>query len=202
MIDHLVIPVQHQILAPFSRLLHRRGTSANAITVAGFALGALVLPLLAFGYFGWALVLILANRLSDGLDGSVARLSRPTSRGAFLDIALDFVFYALVPLGFALADPAQNAIAAAVLIASFVGTGSSFLAFAVIAAKTGKSSARFPHKGIHYLGGLAEGTETILVFVAMCLWPASFPVLAYGFAVACLITTCSRWWQGWLAFAD
>ena len=144
--------------------------------------------------------LILLNRLSDGLDGAVARLGQPTDRGAFLDIALDFVFYALVPLGFALNDPAANAIPAAVLIASFAGTGSSFLAFAAIAAKSGMRAPEYPTKGIYYLGGLTEGFETIVFFVVLCLFPEAFPVLAYIFAAACTVTTVLRWRQGWVAF--
>jgi hypothetical protein len=107
-----------------------------------------------------------------------------------------------VPLGFALGDPVANALPAAVLIASFVGTGSSFLAFAVIAAVRGQRAADFPAKGIYYLGGLTEGGETILFFTLACLWPAAFPTLAYGFAALCLLTTLLRWHQGWTAFAE
>jgi phosphatidylglycerophosphate synthase len=162
----------------------------------------LAVPALAAGWSWVALALILANRLADGLDGEVARLSRPTDRGAFLDIALDFLFYALVPLGFAFADPVANALPAAVLIAAFVGTGSSFLAFSVIAAKRGLAPSRYPSKGIFYLGGLTEGFETIAVFVAMCLFPAAFPALAWVFAAACAVTTLTRWREGWKAFRD
>ena len=50
-------------------------------------------------------------------------------------------------------------------------------------------------------GGLAEGFETIAVFVAMCLLPESFPLIAYGFAALCALTTVIRWRQGWLAFS-
>jgi phosphatidylglycerophosphate synthase len=201
-IDAAILPVQRRALSPLASALHARGVGADRITIAGFAIGALVVPALALGWYIVALVLILVNRLADGLDGEVARLSRPTDRGAFLDIALDFVFYALVPLGFAFADPAANALPAAVLIATFVGTGSSFLAFSVIAAKRGLSPSRYPTKGIFYLGGLTEGFETIAVFVAMCLFPAAFPVLAWVFAAACAITTLTRWLHGWRAFSD
>jgi phosphatidylglycerophosphate synthase len=145
--------------------------------------------------------LILLNRLADGLDGALARRIGATERGAFLDIALDFVFYALVPFGFALADPERNALSAAALLATFVGTGSSFLAFAAIAAQRGLKAPDFATKGLYYLGGLTEGAETIALFVAMCLWPAAFPGLAYAFAVLCLATTLTRWRWGWEAFA-
>lgn len=170
--------------------------------MAGFLLGALALPALAFGLYGVALGLIALNRLMDGLDGAVARLSGPTDRGAFLDIALDFVFYALVPLGFALADPARNALPAVVLVTAFVGTGSSFLAFAAVAAKRGLDAERYPTKGIYYLGGLTEGFETIALLVLMCLFPALFPPLAYAFAAACALTTLTRWRQGWVALSS
>ncbi len=201
MIDAAVLPLQRRLLeAPAHRLV-ALGIGADQITVAGFVLGALALPALAFGLYGLALALIVVNRLMDGLDGAVARLTGPTDRGAFLDIALDFVFYALVPLGFALTDPAQNALPAAILIAAFVGTGSSFLAFAAIATKLGIRSANYPSKGIYYLGGLTEGAETIALFVLMCLVPGLFPVLSYVFAAACTVTTLMRWWQGWVALS-
>ncbi|MEE4346922.1 MAG: CDP-alcohol phosphatidyltransferase family protein [Paracoccaceae bacterium] len=200
MIDALILPAQRRVLHPLALALHRRDVTADSISLAGFGLGILAVPALAFGWFGLALALILLNRLADGLDGAVARMGAPTDRGAFLDIALDFVFYAVVPLGFALADPAANALPAAVLIAAFVGTGSSFLAFAVIAAKRGMRAEDYPSKGIFYLGGLTEGFETIALFVAMCLWPALFAPLAYVFAAACALTTLTRWWQGWRAF--
>ncbi len=202
MIDAALLPLQRRALARPALALHRRGVSADQISVAGFAVGLLAVAALATGWFTLALLLILLNRLADGLDGPVARHGTPTDRGAFLDIALDFAFYALVPLGFAIADPDANALPAAALIAAFVGTGSSFLAFAAIAGKRGDRAPRYPTKGIFYLGGLTEGAETIAVFVAMCLWPAAFPVLAWIFAAACLVTTLTRWRQGWIAFSD
>ncbi|MDW4549075.1 CDP-alcohol phosphatidyltransferase family protein [Defluviimonas sp. D31] len=201
MIDRYLLPLQRAALVRPARALVRRGVGADQVTLAGFGLGLIAVGALAAGAYTLALFLIAMNRLADGLDGAVAREVGPTERGAFLDIALDFVFYALVPLGFALADPAANALAAAALIAAFVGTGSSFLAFAAIAARRGLSAEAYPAKGIYYLGGLTEGAETIAVFAAMCLWPAAFPTLAWSFAALCAITTLSRWHQGWSAFA-
>ncbi|RMH47277.1 MAG: CDP-alcohol phosphatidyltransferase family protein [Alphaproteobacteria bacterium] len=201
MIDAAIQPLLHRLLAAPARRLAAMGVGADQITLAGFALGLLACAAAAAGAWGAALVLLLANRLADGLDGAVARITGPTDRGAFLDIALDFLFYALFPLGFALADPGANALAAAVLIAAFVGTGSSFLAFAALAAGRGQRAPRFPAKGIYYLGGLTEGFETIAIFVAMCLFPQAFPAIALGFALACAVTTVLRWRQGWIALS-
>ena len=110
------------------------------------------------------------------------------------------MFYGFVPLGFALADPDRNALAAAVLLLAFIGTGSSFLAFAAVAGSRGMQAAGRPGKGIYYLGGLAEGTETVALFIAMCTWPAAFAPIAYFFSGLCLLTTLARWWWGWQAF--
>jgi phosphatidylglycerophosphate synthase len=202
MIDAMILPLQRSLLHPPAQRLAALGLRADQITIAGFVLGLCALPALAFGAHGAALVFILLNRLADGLDGAVARIVGATDRGAFLDTALDFLFYALVPLGFALFDPGANALPAAVLIASFVGTGSSFLAFAVIAARRGIVSHGYPAKGIYYLGGLTEGAETIAFFVAICLVPSAFPILALVFAAACAVTTLTRWHMGWRAFSD
>ena len=144
--------------------VRRRG---GYIDGTGFLFGAGSAVLIGTGFEKTALIPFFVNRLLDGLDGAVARLTGPTDRGAFLDIALDFAFYAMVPLAFAIANPAANAMAACLLLASFMGTASSFLAFAVIAAKRGISSTAFPQKGIYYLGGLTEGTETVIAFTAI-----------------------------------
>ncbi|ETD87280.1 CDP-alcohol phosphatidyltransferase family protein [Rhodobacter capsulatus] len=201
MIDRFLYPRQERLLRPVARWLVRRGATADGLTVAGFALGLSAVPFLWGGYYGAALVGILLNRLFDGLDGAVARVAGPTDRGAFLDISFDFFFYATIPFGFALADPGANALAAAALVTAFVGTGSSFLAFAILSERRGIARDAYPTKGIQYLGGLTEGAETIALFVAMCLWPAQFPALAFGFAILCLITTGLRWHHGWAVLA-
>lgn len=180
--------------------LHGQGVRADAVTLSGFALGMLALPLIAMGHPLWALVAMAANRLGDGLDGALARLDMPTDRGAFLDIAFDFMFYASVPLGFALSDPAANALPAAVLLFAFMGTGSSFLAFAILAERRGLTSTAFPQKGFYYLGGLTESTETMAIFVLMCVVPSWFGPLAYGFAALCGLTTGVRIMAGVVAF--
>ena len=184
------------LLTPLLKALGRRlvqaGMGANTLTVTGFVLGLAAALAIAWQAYTLGLGLLLASRLLDGLDGTVARLTRPTDAGGFLDIALDFLFYASIPLAFAVADPAANALPAAVLLASFIGTGSSFLAFAALAEKRGLSDTSLPGKSFYFLGGLTEATETIAVFAAMCLWPQHFAPLAYGFAALCVITTALR----------
>jgi phosphatidylglycerophosphate synthase len=178
-----------------------RGYSADQVTFAGFGLGLFTALCITLGFYAFAILPLLASRALDGLDGAVARTGVATDRGAFLDIGLDFVFYGLIPLAFAATNPEDNALAAATLLAAFVGTCSSFLAYAIIAEKRGLKSVEYPTKSFYYLGGLTEGTETIACFVAMCLWPQHFAALAYFYAALCLITTITRLLAGWRAFA-
>jgi len=192
MFDRALNAALQRPLKSMAGVMVRRGWRADQVTWVGFALGLLAVPLIALGHAPWALLAMALNRLADGLDGSMARLTQPTDRGAFLDISLDFLFYASIPLAFALADPANNALAAAVLIYSFIGTAGTFLAFAVLAAKRGLSSTAYPGKGFYYLGGLTESFETLLVFTLMCLWSGWFVTLAYGFATLCALTTVTR----------
>jgi phosphatidylglycerophosphate synthase len=177
-----------------------RGVGADALTWTAFVAGAAAAGAVALGAFGWAIVLLGLNRVLDGLDGAVARVTGPTDRGGFLDITLDFLVYAAIPLGFAVADPAANALAAAVLLFTFVGTASSFLAYAVFAAKRGVSTERRGRKSLYYLGGLAEGTETTVVLLAMCAFPHAFVPLAYGFAALCAVTAAARVYAGIVTF--
>jgi phosphatidylglycerophosphate synthase len=190
------------LLQAGARTLVQLGVGADVVTWAGFALGLGGAAGIALGSPGLGLALILTSRLADGLDGAVARLTRTTDRGAFLDITLDFLFYASVPLAFALADPARNALAAAVLLAAFIGTGSSFLSMAVLAERRGLTSVDYPHKGLYYLGGLTEAGETLACFALMCLWPAGFAPLALGFAALCGLTLAARLHAGWRLLGD
>jgi phosphatidylglycerophosphate synthase len=197
MLDRAAIALFAPALERVARVLVRAGIGADGITLFGFALGLAAAVCIALDRPLAGLALLLASRLMDGLDGAVARLTRPTDRGAFLDITLDFLFYASMPLAFAIADPAAHALPAAVLLAAFMGTASSFLAFAVLAERRGLKSEDYPQKGIYYLGGLTEATETLICFALMCLWPQHFALWAYGFASLCLLTVTTRLLAGW-----
>lgn len=197
MIDARLLPLQRTLMVPPARWLVARGVRADQITLVGCAIGVLAALAAALGLYPLALLGLFLNRLADGLDGAVARLTKPTDRGAFLDIALDFVFYALFPIGFIFADPTTNGLPGSVLIASFVLTGTSFLAFSIIAERRGLQADDYPTKGIYYLGGLAEGAETIAVFAAFCLFPSAFAWLAWVFAAVCLVTSITRYMAGW-----
>lgn len=173
-------------------LIARTGISANAVTLLAFVIGALAGVAVAYQHFLVGLALIVVSRLGDGLDGAVARIRGKTDYGGYLDIVLDFFFYGAIPVGFALADPAANAVPAAVLVFSFYVNGASFLAFAILAERRRLATVARGEKSIFFTTGLAEATETITVFVLACVFPAWFPLLAYVFAAVCFYTALSR----------
>ena len=191
MLDAKLRPLIDPPLNRAGAALARLGVTANALTFIGLALGLGGAGAIALGHIGWGLALICANRLCDGLDGAVARVRGPSDLGGYFDIVADFAFYVSVPLGFGILG-AANTLPALVLVASFVLTGVSFLAFAVIAGKRGATTEAHGRKSFFYSTGLAEGTETIAVFIAMCLFPAWFAVLAYGYAALCVLTVFQR----------
>jgi len=184
-------------LAEVARRVASFGIGADAISIVGFALGLLAAGLVAAGHPSVGLLLFLVNRLADGLDGAVARVNGITDRGGFLDIVFDFIVYAAMACAFALHDPAANALPAACLLFAFMGTGSSFLAFATMAGRRGLTTEARGKKSLYYLGGLTEGSETIAFFVLSCLKPQWFPVLAWLFAAMCWLTTAARIVTGW-----
>jgi phosphatidylglycerophosphate synthase len=189
----LIDPPLERLAAP----LAARGLSANGATLTGFAFGLAAIAALALEAYLAGLALLLVNRACDGLDGALARRRGLSDLGGFLDIVLDFIVYAGIPFAFALADPAANALPAAFLILSFVGTGTSFLAFAIMAAKRGLATDLRGKKSLYYLGGLTEGTETILTFVLACLLPDFFPLIAWVFGALCWLTTATRIAVAW-----
>lgn len=199
MFDSRIRPLIDRPLKSAAKRVYAMGVTANGLTVSGMIIGILAGILIAQEAYLAALVLVLINRLVDGLDGAVARLAGPTDFGGYLDIVADFVFYVSIPLGFALAGTA-NLLPAVILLAAFALTGVSFLAFAAIASKRGLETRAHGVKSFFYSTGIAEGSETILAFVLMCLWPASFGLIAGVFAAICFLTVLQRSILAWVTF--
>ena len=179
------------------RQLSAMGVSANVVTCAGFAIGMSGAVAIAFDAVVVGLVLILFSRLADGLDGAIARATQKTDLGGFLDIVLDFIFYGAVPLAFAVLNPEQNALPAAVLLLSYFANGSTFLAYAIMAEKRNIETTAQGVKSLYYMTGLAEGGETIAAIILSCLFPAYFPFIAYGYAALCYASAAARIVLAW-----
>lgn len=167
--------------------LARRGVSAEALTVAGFAIGVAGCLAVLGEYYGLALLCLLLNRLADLLDGAIARATSVTDFGGFLDILLDLLVYSGFVLAFAVGRP-ENAVPAAVLIYTFLATGASFLAAANIAAKRGITREPPERKSFFYKAAIVEGVETTAYLVVICLLPGHFAVVTYVFAAICWVS--------------
>jgi phosphatidylglycerophosphate synthase len=202
MLDARLRPLIDPPLNGIARFLIGLGATPNLVTALGFGFTLLNFASLGFAHYGLALVCIALSRLMDGLDGAVARQlhfkdagshvhTGESDLGGFLDIVSDFIFYAGTAFFFAVGQP-QDALFAAFLIFSFVASGVTFLAYAILAAKRGINHVQQGRKSFFYLGGLTEGTETILFFVLVCLLPAYFSAMAGVFGILCFVTALGR----------
>lgn len=201
MFDAQLRPLIDRLLNPIGRGLVALGMTANQVTMIGAAFGLIAAGCVAAGLFYPALWFVIANRVIDGLDGAVARASRSSDFGGYLDIVSDFIFYSAIPMAFAVARP-ETALAAAFLIFSFIGTATSFLGFAILAEKHQVTTKIRGKKVFYYLGGLTEGTETILLFLAMLVWPDYFSLMAIVFGILCWVTTGTRIYAAYRQFND
>ena len=177
----------------------RRGVGAVPVTVVGFALGVGACVAIAFDERWVALALWFANRLADGLDGAVARLVGPTDRGGFVDIVADFAVYAGFVVGVAYAHPDAR-VAAVVLLGAYYVSGAAFLAWSSLAERRARVVG--DNRSLHFVGGLAEGAETIVVYALLCVWPAATREILWVFAAAVVFTALQRIGFGWRALSD
>ncbi|MEH6758515.1 MAG: CDP-alcohol phosphatidyltransferase family protein [Parasphingorhabdus sp.] len=199
MFDAKIRPLIDPPLNAMGRALAQTGLTANSITLLGLGFGLGAAYAITLQQYGWAVALVIVSRLLDGLDGAVARATQKTAFGGYLDIVCDFIFYVSVPLAFGIADPA-NLLPALSLVAAFTITGISFLAFAVTAAEQGAQTSAHGEKSFFYSTGIAEGGETIALFLLMCVFPIYFETLAYIFAGLCVVTVFQRTVLAWLSF--
>lgn len=195
-----------QIIDPPLNRLGRRlatgGVTADAVTLFGLGLGLVAALMIAFGAPGLALVPLLASRIADGLDGAVARATKKTDFGGYLDITADFLFYGAIPMGFVWLSPAMNGAAGAFLLTAFYFNGASFLGYAILAEKHGLKTDAQGQKSLYYSNGILEGTETIAFFVLLCLMPAYFAPLSWVFGALCFVTASMRLYAAKQIYTD
>ena len=179
------------ILTKIAKVLINRKFTSNQITLFGFILGIFSFIFLSLGMIYIALLFFILNRIFDGVDGTLARLSKPTDLGGFYDIISDFVIYALLPLGFILFDK-NNFLSMSFLLTSFIGTCSTFLTTAWIFEKKKIQIEKLSKKSFYYSEGLIEGTETIFLFILMFIFYEVATFIAWIFGVLCFITALIR----------
>lgn len=192
MLDGFMRKIIDPPLNATGQFLAARKINADHVTLAGLAVGLCAIACIVTDQYYFALFLILLSRVADGLDGAVARATQKTDFGGYLDIVADFVFYGAIPFAFVLANVQENGVAGTFLLWSFYFNGATFLGFAILAEKHALKTEARGSKSLYFTGGLLEGTETIALFAAFCLWPTGFAILAYIFGGLCFVTATSR----------
>ncbi|MGH9171830.1 MAG: CDP-alcohol phosphatidyltransferase family protein [Acidimicrobiales bacterium] len=170
--------------------LARAGVRPMMLTGGGWALGVGACVAAAERAWPAALALWLANRLADGLDGPVARAKGASDLGGYLDIVADFSIYGGFVAGVAVGVPAAR-LACVVLLLAYYVSGTAFLALSSLLERRGKSPAT-DGRSLRFVGGLAEGAETIAVYTLFCLLPGAAAVIAWSFAAAVGVTAVQR----------
>jgi len=168
----------------------------NHMTILGFIFGLFMCILVFFQFYLPALLLLMLNRLCDGLDGTMARLTIPTPLGGYLDIVFDFTIYSGFVLAFGLSN-SNYTIISMVLLFLYICTGTTFLAQAALQRQLDKIpynlelNQELP-KSFYYSSGLIEGTETIIFMILCLLLPNYYIVISIIFGILCFITFISR----------
>jgi phosphatidylglycerophosphate synthase len=190
MLDTRMRAMLRPVLAAAGTRLAAAGVPPDALTAAGWAAGAGACAATALHAWPAALGLWLANRLLDGLDGPAARAAgRATEAGAFLDIVADFSVYAGIILGLAIAVPGARLACVALLTAYYI-SGTAFLALSSLAERRRQHLG--DERSLRFIGGLAEGTETVIVYALLFLLPRDATAIAWAFAAAVAVTAGQR----------
>lgn len=194
MFDRVIRPVKDAALAPLARAIGA-SVSPMAITGVAFAAGLGSAGAAYAGEWNLALVLWALCRILDGLDGVHARMHRrESSFGGYVDILLDFIVYASIPIAIA-AHARTEAItfAALLLVASFYVNAASWMYLsALLEQRQQGAAARGEVTAVTMPPGVIGGTETIAFYVAFFLWPASQRPLFLVMAALVLLTAILR----------
>ena len=170
------------------------GVSPTAITVVGWLAGIAACIAVTRAAWGVALILWLMNRLLDGLDGAVARNVGPTDLGGFLDVVADFSIYSGFVLAVALEVPGARLACVALLVAYYI-SGTAFLALSSILERRQLEQHR-DGRSLRFVGGLAEGTETVIAYTLITLLPHHAETIIWVFTAAVAITAIQRVGEG------
>ena len=178
MFDHYLRGLKDRLLAPLAALL--RSVPPNALTLIAFVFGIACAGAAARGAWTGGLVLWIVNRIVDGVDGTVARLAnRQTDFGGYLDILLDFVVYAAIPIGFAMQSGDRNVlISALVLEAAFFVNACSWMYLSAVLEKRASGASRTGElTTVTMPPALVAGFETVVFFALFFVYPDSLTLL-------------------------
>jgi len=194
MLDKQMRRIKENVLTPIARHVGEHISPAG-ITITGAVIGLASAGVAWQGWYAAGLGLWLANRVLDGLDGTVARLyNKQSDIGAYLDIMVDFVIYAAIPVGLALSIGTASAyIALSLLLASFYVNSASWMYLSSLLEKRKQGATTSGEMtGVTMPAGLIEGTETIIFYTLFFLFPQSLTALFLIMTIPVIITIAQR----------
>jgi len=166
MFDHTLRSPVHHLLAVPSRYV-ARWLSPGQVTVVGGVIGLGAAVAASAGWWALALTAWIVNRVVDAMDGAVARVSsRSSDAGGYLDITVDMVVYAAVPLGVGFGRDDQVVwVAVAFVLGSFYVNTITWTYLSAVLEKRGRGAAAAGEStAVTMPAGLVEGAETIVFF--------------------------------------
>jgi phosphatidylglycerophosphate synthase len=132
--------------------------------------------------------LLWISGLLDVLDGSVARLTgKSSASGAYMDLIFDRMVEAFIILGFTILAPA-NYIAYILFYISVIFNFTTF----IVAGALFKNDSK---KSMHYDTGIAERTETFIVFSLMLIFKNHITVILMVFNAIIFLTGIIRFYK-------
>ena len=180
MLDHLLRGFKDRLLGPLATLF--RGVAPNVLTLIAFVFGIAAALAAWQGLWLAGLLLWTLNRITDGLDGTVARIAeRQTDFGGYLDILLDFIVYATIPIGFAIQSVDRSVLVwTAVLEATFFVNACSWMYLsAVLEKRASGAGVTGELTTVTMPPALVAGFETVVFFGLFFAFPAHL-VLLFG----------------------
>lgn len=178
-------PMMHRVAARVADA----GVTPGAITATGLLVGIAACAAVAAEQWTLALALWLGNRALDGLDGAVARVNGPSDLGGMLDFLADFVIYGGFIVAVVIADPATG-LAASFLLATYLLNNVALLSFASLIERRGLGLG--DERSLRLTTGLTEGTETVIAYSAICLWPSHSATIMWVFGGMVVFTVAQR----------
>jgi phosphatidylglycerophosphate synthase len=176
--DHLLRGVKDRLLAPLA--LQLSGVPPNLLTLLAFAFGIAAAGAAMRARWGLGLGLWVLNRITDGLDGAVARAAgRQTDFGGYLDILLDCIVYAAIPVGFAIQTTDHTVLLLALVMEAtfFVNACSWMYLSAVFEKRASGARATGELTTVTMPPAIVAGFETVIFFSLFYLFPGHLAAL-------------------------
>ena len=194
MIDKYLRTVKEKLLFPAALKLSKYFTP-NQISIFAFILGLISCFLILKNYLYSALIFWLLNRIIDGLDGTVARISnRQSDWGGYLDIMLDFIIYALIPIFLAFASNEHISIYLflSIMLAAFYINSASWMYLSAVLEKRSINTSKSELTSVLMPTGLIEGTETIVIYSMFFVFPNYLHILFFSVSILTLTGVIQR----------